>query len=89
MSYVQINLILTHNWLLNKTPYLGTIVWDNVGSSLEWVVDTQQATYDNEEQYWIDLDLVPRVEDVTLCCILSPMEIESRVSFSCLLMLRL
>ena len=52
--------------MLNKTLNLGTIVWDNVGSSLEWVVETQLATYENEDQYWIDLDLVPRVEDVNI-----------------------
>ena len=66
MFYVQINLRLRHKWLLNKTLNLGTIVWDNVGSSLEWVVETQLATYENEDQYWIDLDLVPRVEDVNI-----------------------
>ena len=52
--------------MLNKSPNLGPIVWDNVGSSLEWVVETQLATYDNEDQYWMDLDLVPHVDDVNI-----------------------
>ena len=52
--------------MLKNKPNLGTIVWDNVGSSLEWVVETQLETYENEDQYWIDLDLVTRVEDVNI-----------------------
>jgi len=56
MVFVQYNLRLRRNQLLNKTPESSNIVLDDVDPSSDWVVETQPAAFDNEDLSWMDLD---------------------------------
>jgi len=49
--------------LLNKTPKSSSIVLDDIDPSSKWVVETQRATFDNEDLSWMDLDPLPQPED--------------------------
>ena len=54
MVYVQYNLRLRRNQLLNKTPASGNITLDDFDPSSEWVVETQAPVFDNEDLFgWI------------------------------------
>jgi hypothetical protein len=62
MVYVQYNLRLRHNQLLNKTPESSNIVLDDFDPSSEWVVESQAPAFDNEDLSWMDLDPLPQPE---------------------------
>jgi hypothetical protein len=49
MVFVQYNLRLRHNQLLNKTLESNNIFLDDVDPSSDWVVETQPTTFDNED----------------------------------------
>jgi hypothetical protein len=49
MVFVQYNLRLRHNQLLNKTPESNNIFLDDVDPSSDWNVETQPAAFDNED----------------------------------------
>jgi hypothetical protein len=66
MVYVQYNLRLRHNQLLNKTPESSSIVLDDFDPSSEWVVETQPPTFDNEDLSWMDLDPLPQPKDLNI-----------------------
>lgn len=59
MVYVQYNLKLRQNQLLNKTPKSSNITLDDFDPSSEWVVETLEPTFDNEDLSWMDLDQLP------------------------------
>jgi len=61
MVYVQYNLRLRRNQLLNRTPASGNITLDDFDPSSEWVVETQAPVFDNEDLSWLDLDPPPEV----------------------------
>jgi hypothetical protein len=62
MVYVQYNLRLRRNQLMNKTPESSNIVLDDFDPSSEWVVESQAPTFDNEDLSWMDLDPLPQPE---------------------------
>ena len=66
MFYVQYNLRLSRNQLLNKTLESSNIVLDDIDPSLERVVETQPTTFDNEDLSWMDLDPLPQSEDLNI-----------------------
>lgn len=45
--------------MLNKTPESSNITLDDFDPSLEWVVETQEPTFGNEDLSWMDLDPSP------------------------------
>ena len=61
MVYVQYNLRLRHNQLLNKTPTSGNITLDDFDPSSKWVVESQAPAFDNQDLSWLDLDPLPEV----------------------------
>ena len=64
MVFVQYNLRLKRNQLQNKTPESCSIFLDDGDASSNWVVETQPATFDNEDLSWLDLDPLPQQQDV-------------------------
>ena len=72
MVYVQYNLRLRRNQLLNKTPGSQTIVLEDVDPSSDWVVESQPAAFDNEDLSWMDLDPLPQQEDVDIDVAVGP-----------------
>ena len=60
MVFVQYNLRLRHNQLLNKTPETSNIVLDDFDPTSEWVVESQAPVFDNEDLSWLDLDPPPQ-----------------------------
>jgi len=64
MVFVQYNLRLRRNQLLNKTPESSNIFLDDIDPSSDWVVESQPAAFDNEDLSWMDLDPQPREENV-------------------------
>jgi hypothetical protein len=64
MVFVQYNLRLSRNQLMNKTPESSNIFLDDVDPSSDWVVETQPATFDHEDLSWMDLDPEPHQENV-------------------------
>ena len=62
--FVQYNLRLKCNQLQNKTPELCSIFLDDGDASSDWVVETQPATFYNEDLLWLDLDPLPQQQDV-------------------------
>jgi hypothetical protein len=66
MVFVQYNLRLRRNQLLNKTPESNNIFLDDVDPSSDWVVETQPAVFDNEDLSWMDLDPQPHQENVCI-----------------------
>jgi len=61
MVYVQYNLRLRRNQLLNKTPASGNIVLEDFDPTSEWVVESQAPAFENEDLSWLDLDPIPEV----------------------------
>ena len=61
MVYVQYNLRLRRNQLLNKTPASSNITLDDFDPSSEWVVESQAPSFENEDLSWLDLDPLPDV----------------------------
>eukprot|EP00253_Pinus_taeda_P001795 PITA_01795 len=53
LLYVQYNLRLRHNQLLNKRPDSNPIVLDDIDPTLDWVVQSHPTEFDSDE----DLDL--------------------------------
>ena len=66
MVFFQYNLRLRRNQLLNKTPQSNNIVLDDLDPTSDWVVETQLATFDNEDLSWLDMDPLPHEQDVNL-----------------------
>jgi hypothetical protein len=64
MVFVQFNLKLRRNQLLNKTLESNNIFVDDVDPSSNWVMETQPAAFDNEDLSWMDLDPQPHKENV-------------------------
>ena len=64
MVFVQYNLRLRRNQLLNKTPETSNIFLDDIDPSSDWVVESQPAAFDNEDLSWMDLDPQPQEENV-------------------------
>lgn len=64
MVFVQYNLRLRRNQLMNKTLESNNIFLDDVDPSSDWVVETQPAAFDHEDLSWIDLDPEPHQENV-------------------------
>ena len=56
MVFVQYNLRLRHNQLLNKAPQSSNIVLDDLDPTSDWVVESQSAVFDNEDLSWLDMD---------------------------------
>ena len=66
MVFVQYNLRLRCNQLLNNTPQSNNIVLDDLDPTSDWVVETQPAAFDNEDLSWLDMDPLPHEQDVNL-----------------------
>eukprot|EP00253_Pinus_taeda_P004389 PITA_04389 len=66
MVFVQYNLRLRRNQLLNKTPETKNIVLDDFDPTSEWVVESQLATFDSEDLSWLDLDPLPQDAEVDI-----------------------
>jgi hAT family C-terminal dimerisation region len=64
MVFVQYNLRLRRNQLMNKTPESSNIFLDDIDPSSDWVVETQPAAFDHEDLSWMDLDPEPHQENV-------------------------
>ena len=64
MVFVQYNLRLKRNQLQNKTLESCSIFLDDGDASVDWVVETQPAAFDNEDLSWLDLDPLPQQQDV-------------------------
>jgi hypothetical protein len=64
MVFVQYNLRLRRNQLMNKTPESSNIFLDDIGPSSDWVVETQPTAFDHEDLSWMDLDPEPHQENV-------------------------
>jgi hypothetical protein len=75
MVFVQYNLRLRRNQLLNKTSESNNIFLDDVDPSSNWVVETQPAAFDNENLSWMDLDPKPHQEN--LCTNVAPVPLPS------------
>ena len=60
MVFVQYNLRLRRNQLLNKTPETSNIVLGDFDPTSEWVVESQAQAFDNEDLSWLDLDPPPQ-----------------------------
>jgi hypothetical protein len=59
MVFVQYNLRLRSNQLIDKTPESNNIFLDDVDPSSDWVVETQPVAFDHEDLCWMDLDPEP------------------------------
>ena len=66
MVFVQYNLRLRRNQLLNKTLHSSNIVLDDLDPTSDWVVETQPAAFDNEDLSCLDMDPLPHEQDVNL-----------------------
>jgi hypothetical protein len=75
MVFVQYNLRLRRNQLMNKTPESSNIFLDDVDPSSDWVVETQPAAFDHEDLSWMDLDPEPHQENV--CTDAAPVSLPS------------
>jgi hypothetical protein len=75
MVFVQYNLRLRRNQLMNKTPKSNNIFLDDVDPSSDWVVETQPAAFDHEDLSLMDLDLKPHQENV--CTDVAPVSFPS------------
>ena len=64
MVFVQYNLRLRCNQLLNNTPQSNNIVLDDLDPTSDWVVESQRAAFDNEDLSWLDMDPLPHQHDV-------------------------
>jgi hypothetical protein len=64
MVFVQYNLRLRHNQLMNKTPKSNNIFLDDVNPSSDWVVETQPTNFYHEDLSWMDLYPEPHQENV-------------------------
>jgi hypothetical protein len=80
MVFVQYNLRLRRNQLMNKTPESSNIFLDDVDPSSNWVVETQPAAFDHEDLSWMDLDPEPHQENV--CTDVAPVSLPSRLGES-------
>ena len=60
MDFVQYNLMVRRNQLLNKTPKTSNIVLGDFDPTSEWFVESQPAAFDNENLSWLDLDPPPQ-----------------------------
>ena len=95
MVFVQYNLRLRRNQLMNKNPESSNIFLDDVDPSSDWVVETQPAAFDHEDLSWMDLDPEPHQENV--CTDATPVSLPSgpgnqarlRIPLFSLLMLRM
>eukprot|EP00253_Pinus_taeda_P004410 PITA_04410 len=57
LVYVQYNLWLRRNQLLNKSLDTDLIVLENIDSTSDWVVESHPTKFDSDEDIGIDLDL--------------------------------
>ena len=48
----------------NKTPESCSIFLDDGDASVDWVVETQPAAFDNEDLSWLDSNPLPQQQDV-------------------------
>ena len=55
---------MKRNQLQNKTLESCSIFLDDGDASIDWVVETQPTTFDNEDLSWLDLDPLPQQQDV-------------------------
>jgi hypothetical protein len=63
MVFVQYNLRLRRNQLMNKTLESNNIFLDDVDPLSDWVVEIQPTTFDHEDLSWMDLDPEPHQEN--------------------------
>jgi hypothetical protein len=96
MVFVQYNLRLRRNQLMNKTPESSNIFLDDIDPSSDWVVETQPAAFDHEDLSWMDLDPEPHQENVAtdadtlyLCLLDQGNQARLRIPLLSLLMLRM
>jgi hypothetical protein len=73
--FVQYNLRLRCNQLMNKTLESNNIFLDDVDPSSDWVVETQPTSFDHEDLSWMDLDPEPHQENV--CTNATPVSLPS------------
>jgi hypothetical protein len=76
MVFVQYNLRLRHNQLMNKTREFSNIFLDDVDPSSDWIVETQPAAFDHEDLSWMDLDPEPHQQNV--CTDAAPVSLPSK-----------
>ena len=62
LVYVQYNLRLRRNHLLNKRPDSDPIVLEDIGPTSDWVVESRPAEFDPNEDLDLDLDMETSVE---------------------------
>eukprot|EP00253_Pinus_taeda_P030349 PITA_30349 len=62
LVYVQCNLRLRRNHLLNKRPDSNPIVLEDIDPTSDWVVESRLAEFDPDEDLDLDLDIETSVE---------------------------
>eukprot|EP00253_Pinus_taeda_P006075 PITA_06075 len=62
LVYVQYNLRIRGNQLLNKRPDSDPIVLEDVDPTLDWVVESRPTEFDPDEDLHLDLDIETSVE---------------------------
>eukprot|EP00253_Pinus_taeda_P033969 PITA_33969 len=62
LVYVQYNLWLRRNHLLNKRPDSDPIVLEDIDPTSDWVVESRPAEFDPNEDLDLDLDMETSVE---------------------------
>ena len=62
LVYVQYNLQLRRNHLLNKRPDSDPIVLEDIDPTSNWVVESHPAEFDPDEDLDLDLDIEASVE---------------------------
>eukprot|EP00253_Pinus_taeda_P004769 PITA_04769 len=62
LVYVQYNLRLSRNHLLNRRPDSNPIVLEDIDPTSDWVVESRPAEFDPDEDLDLDLDMETSVE---------------------------
>eukprot|EP00253_Pinus_taeda_P027219 PITA_27219 len=62
LVYVQYNLRLRQNQLLNKRPDSDPVVLEDIDPTLDWVVESRPSEFDPDEDLHLDLDIETSVE---------------------------
>ena len=61
LVYVQYNLQLRRNQLLNKRPDSDPIVLEDIDPTLDWVVETCPPEFDSDEDIGVGIDFDTQV----------------------------
>lgn len=56
LVFVQYNVQLKCNQLLNKTPDANPIVLEDIDPFLKWIMETKLATFEDDDLEWMDLE---------------------------------